>query len=239
MCFSDRYHPKDTMLPSNLHYTKYLQSTKHFNGRSLQQKKRIVGTDYSLSLQPCPRTREHHCYQASLEASKTQCKDGTLPMGLTWGHLWRKEVPGQLSQKILLIVSFDWQTLNVYSIAGRAHSMYSAGLDSSAREANHSSPRGFVLYPHSSKNVWLQASGELGHRTLSPKATQGTNQMGGFRIPSADKDSDASTRSVDMAPTRQLRHIGTTVICPSTNMLQKKNTHMLSLSFHMLLKQGN
>lgn len=71
----------------------------------------------------------------------------------------------------------------------------------------------------------MQARGGIGHRTLPPKATQGTNQKGGFRILSTDQDSDASTRSVDMAPARQLRHIGTTIICPSTNMLHKKHPY--------------
>lgn len=64
--------------------------------------------------------------------------------------------------------------------------------------------------------------------SVTPKATQGTNQTGGFRIPLADKDSDASTHSIGMASARQLWHIGTTVICPSTNMLHKKHPYAFS-----------
>lgn len=61
-------------------------------------------------------------------------------------------------------------------------------------------------------------------RCVTPEATPGTYQMGILKNPFKHTRTQMPAH-VLMAPARQQRHIGTTVICPFTNMLPRKRPY--------------
>lgn len=74
---------------------------------------------------------------------------------------------------------------------------------------------------------WNESTAErlIRQSRVTPEATRGAHQMGILKYLFKHTRTQMPAHTV-MAPARQLRHVGTTVICPFTNMLPKKHAYV-------------
>lgn len=160
-----------------------------------------------------------------LQERNVQCKDSMDGSGPLQSPSGTRRFSSAVIRTSIFPTAVNWQmdSLNTQPSAGQAHLVHCRRQKTSAKEEYSSRlQQKFYTEGHQTSNVGGKQSERFRRQIcITPEVTQSTYHTG---IKKKNLLTQMPAHAA-MAPARQQRHIGTTIICPFTNMLLKKHPY--------------